>query len=198
MLILSFDQSIARTGWALYEPPSISSIKFGSFTSRPNTGMSTEEKAAIFCDEIEALFKTHKPHFVVWEAATEIIRSYAKEGKTDLIGEHKVQGVTVNADQLILRDIQGHIRHAARARRIPYEPANPRTWRAAILKNGNLSREAAKKKAREMCQMLRIPVKNEDQAEAVCLGLFGATTQTFRLMQARRAEAERAQAERAA
>jgi hypothetical protein len=187
VLILAFDQSIARSGWALYEPPTMTSIQFGSFTSRPRTGMATEEKAAIFCDEIEKLFKAHRPQFVCWEAATEIIRSYAKQGKTDLIGEKKVQGVTVNADQLILRDIQGHIRHAASARRIPYEAVSPRTWRAAILKNGNLTREAAKKKAREMCQMLRIPVKNEDQAEAVCISLYGATTQTYRMMQARAA-----------
>lgn len=199
MLILAFDQSIARTGWALYEPPSMSTIMFGSFTSRPETGMSTEEKAAIFCDEIEKLFKAHKPAFVTWEAAAEVIRSYAKQGKTDLIGDQKVQGVTVNADQLILRDIQGHIRHAARARRIPYESAQPRTWRAAVLKNGNLTREAAKKAARDLCQMMRIQVKNEDQAEAVCLALFGATTQTFRLMQARAAEqAKREQDARAA
>lgn len=187
MIILSFDQSIARTGWAIYEPPSVSSMLIGSFTSRPTTNMSTEEKTAIFCDEIEKLFKAHRPQFVVWEAATEIIRSYPKQGKTDLIGEQKVQGVTVTADQLILRDIQGHIRHAARARRIPYEPVNPKTWRAAILKNGNLGRDEAKKKAKEFCQMLRIAVKNDDQAEAACIALYGATTQTFRMMQMRQA-----------
>lgn len=187
MLILSFDQSIARTGWCVYEPPSHASMLVGSFTSRPSTNMSTEEKTAIFCDEIEKLFKAHRPNFVIWEAATEIIRSYPKQGKTDLIGEAKVQGVTVTADQLILRDIQGHIRHAARARRIPYEPVNPKTWRASILKNGNLCRDEAKKKAKEFCQMLRIMVKNDDQAEAVCLAFFGATTQTFRMLTARAA-----------
>ncbi|PWJ80613.1 Holliday junction resolvasome RuvABC endonuclease subunit [Pseudaminobacter salicylatoxidans] len=187
MLILAFDQSIARTGWALYEPPSHSSMMIGSFTSRPETGMTTEEKTAIFCDEIEKLFRAHKPQFVIWEAAAEVIRSFAKQGKEDLLGQHKVQGVTVNADQLILRDIQGHIRHAARARRIPYEAVQPKTWRAAILKNGNLGRDEAKNKAREFCQMLRISVKNDDQAEAVCISLFGAMTQTYRMMQARAA-----------
>lgn len=63
MLILAFDQSIARTGWCLYEPPSYSSMLIGSFTSRPETNMSTEEQAGIFCDEIEKLFPTHKPQF---------------------------------------------------------------------------------------------------------------------------------------
>lgn len=187
MIILAFDQSIARTGWCLYEPPSHSSMLIGSFTSRPSKNMSTEEKTAIFCDEIEKLFKAHRPQFVVWEAATEIIRSFAKQGKDDLAGPVKAPPMTVNADQLILRDIQGHIRHAARARRIPYEAVNPKTWRAAILKNGNLDRETAKKKAKEFCQMLRIPAKNEDQAEAVCIALYGATTQTYRMMQARAA-----------
>jgi Holliday junction resolvasome RuvABC endonuclease subunit len=159
----------------------------GSFTSRPVTNMSTEEKTAIFCDEIEKLFRTHKPQFVVWEAAAEVIRSFVKQGKEDLAGPVKAPPMTVNADQLILRDIQGHIRHAARARRIPYEAVQPKTWRAAILKNGNLGRDDAKKKAKEFCQMLRIPVKNDDQAEAVCIALFGASTQTFRLMMARAA-----------
>lgn len=186
-LILSFDQSISRSGWAVYEPPSLTSMLIGSFTSRPQTNMSTEEKTAIFCDEIEKLFKAHRPQFVVWEAATEIIRSYPKQGKPDMLGTAKVQGVTVTADQLILRDIQGHIRHAARARRIPYEAVNPKTWRAAILKNGNLGRDEAKKKAKELCQMLRIPVKNEDQAEAVCIAMFGATCQTYRALMARAA-----------
>jgi hypothetical protein len=32
-LVLAFDQSIARTGWCLYEPPAYSSILIGSFTS---------------------------------------------------------------------------------------------------------------------------------------------------------------------
>ncbi|MCO6050869.1 hypothetical protein NGM99_13880 [Mesorhizobium sp. RP14(2022)] len=182
MLILAFDQSIARTGWCLYEPPATKSMIIGSFTSRPEKGMSTEEKTGIFCDEIEKLFREHKPQFVIWEAATEVIRSFApKTGKGDLAGVKTPPPLTVNADQLILRDIQGHIRHAARARRLPYEAVNPRTWRASILKNGNLDRETAKKKAREMCQMLRIPAKNEDQAEAVCIALYGATTQTYRM-----------------
>jgi hypothetical protein len=35
--------------------------------------------------------------------------------------------------------------------------------------------------------MLRIGVKNDDQAEAVCIALYGATTQTFRMMQVRAA-----------
>lgn len=187
MLILAFDQSIARTGWCLYEPPSHSSMLIGSFTARPTTHMSTEEKTAIFCDEIEKLFRAHKPQFVIWEAAAEVIRSFVKQGREDLAGPTKAPPMTVNADQLILRDIQGHIRHAARARRIPYEPVQPKTWRAAILKNGNLGREDAKRKAKEFCQMLRISVKNDDQAEAVCIALYGATTQTFRMMQAQRA-----------
>lgn len=186
MIILSFDQSIERTGWCIYEPPSHSSMLIGSFTSRPRKEMKTEEKAAIFCDEIEKLFKEHRPRFVVWEAATEVIRSYAKEGKPDLAGKRPV-GLTVNADQLILRDIQGHIRHAARARRIPYEAVNPKTWRAAVLKNGNLGRDEAKRAAVDFCKMLRIPVKNADQAEAVCLAFWGATSQTYRMAQERAA-----------
>lgn len=187
MLILAFDQSISRTGWALYEPPHAGAMKLGSFTSRPSTNMSTEEKAAIFCDEIEKLFKEHRPGFVVWEQATEIIRAYPQKAKADLAGPVKIPPLTVNADQLILHDIQGHIRHAARARRIPYEAVNPKTWRAAILKNGNLGREEAKRAASDLCKMMRIPVRNADQAEAVCIALYGASSQTFRMLKARAA-----------
>lgn len=82
--------------------------------------MSTEEKTGIFCDETEKLFRTHKPQFVMWEAAAEVIRSFAKQGREDPCWPSEAPPLTVNADQLILRDIQGHIRHAARARRIPY------------------------------------------------------------------------------
>lgn len=35
--------------------------------------------------------------------------------------------------------------------------------------------------------MFRIPVKNDDHAEAVCIALFGASTQTYRMMMARAA-----------
>lgn len=191
-LILAFDQSIARTGWCLYEPPAHSSMMIGSFTSAPRTEMKTEEKTGIFCDEIEKLFKAHRPDFVVWEAAAEDIRQFPrkppKKPSGDMLAAAKVtppkaQGpLTVNADQLILRDIQGHIRHAARARRIPYEAVNVKSWRAAMLKNGNMGKDEAKKAAVALCQMLRIPAKNHDQAEAVCIALYGATTQTFRLL----------------
>jgi Holliday junction resolvasome RuvABC endonuclease subunit len=201
MLILAFDQSIRRTGWCLYEPPSLRSILVGSFTSAPEKEMSTEEKAAIFCDEIEKLFKAHRPNFVVWEAAAEDIRRFPfkpkKDGKQkasiDLLAavapepQKSPASLSVNADQLILRDIQGHIRHAARARRVPYEAVNVKSWRAAILKCGNAGKDEAKAKAVVHCQMLRIPAKNHDQAEAVCVALYGATTQTFRMMQARAA-----------
>lgn len=186
MIILAFDQSISRTGWCVYEPPHHGTMIVGSFTSAPRSHMATEEKTGIFCDEVEKLFKEHRPRFVVWEAATEIIRSYAKVNKEDLAGK-KPAPLTVNADQLILRDIQGHIRHAARARRIPYEAVNPKTWRAAILKNGNLGREEAKRAAVDFCKKLRIPVKNADQAEAVCLAFWGATSQTYRMAQERAA-----------
>jgi hypothetical protein len=148
--------------------------------------MSTEEKTAIFCDEIEKLFKEHKPRFVVWEAATEIIRAYPREQKMDLAGQKPPQ-LTVNADQLILRDIQGHIRHAARARKIPYFAVNPKTWHAAMLKNGNISRVDAKAKARAMCAQLRIPVKNEDQAEAVMIALWAETSQNYKMLKAKAA-----------
>lgn len=118
----------------------------GSFTSRPETNTSTEEQARIFCDGIEKLFRAHKPQFVAWESSAEMIRSFAKQGREDLAGPTKAPPLTVNADQLTLRDIQGHIRHAARARRIPYEAVQPRTWRAAIFKNGNLGRDDAKRR----------------------------------------------------
>lgn len=193
MLILSFDQSIARTGWCLYEPPALSSIMVGSFTSAPEKNMKTEEKTGIFCDEIEKLFKAHRPDFVVWEAAAEDIRQFRHKPKNGKAGDMlaaanvappKDMGpLTVNADQLILRDIQGHIRHAARARRIPYEAVNVKSWRAGMLKNGNIGKDEAKKAAVDLCRMMRIPVKNHDQAEAVCIALFGASTQTFKMMQ---------------
>lgn len=203
MLILAFDQSIRRTGWCLYEPPSLRSILVGSFTSAPEREMSTEEKTGIFCDEIEKLFKAYRPNFVVWEAAAEDIRRFPfkpkKDGKqkasNDLLANAGVapepqksqSPLSVNADQLILRDIQGHIRHAARARRIPYEAVNVKSWRAAILKCGNAGKDEAKAKAVAHCQMLRIPAKNHDQAEAVCIALYGAMLQTFKMMQARAA-----------
>jgi Holliday junction resolvasome RuvABC endonuclease subunit len=184
VLILSFDQSITRTGYAVYEYPHHKTMILGSFTSRPETDMAFEDKCGLFCDGIERVIKEYAPRgtaiYGSWEAAQNIIRQYPRKGGADLAGPLEAQPVTVTADQLILHDIQGHIRHAFRARRIPYEAITAKSWRAGILKNGNLGKDEAKQKARDLCTMLGIKFRNHDEAEAACIAMFTGTTQKYR------------------
>ena len=100
--------------------------------------------------------------------------------------------VDPSGDQLKLSEIQGAIRGIAEALDIPVVFVSPKTWRAKVLGNGNLSRPDAKRAAREHCRYLKIDARNHDSAEACCIGLWGATcSQEFRMAEYERERAAR-------
>jgi len=129
----------------------------GSITARPTTHMSTEEKTAIFCDDIENVVPGAQASVRDLEAAAEVIRSFVKQGREDLVGPTKAPPMTVNADQLILRDIRVISAMPLGPGASPMSRCSRRHGARRSLKNGNLGREDAKRKAKESCQMLRIP-----------------------------------------
>lgn len=185
LIILSFDQSVKRTGYAVYEPPHVGKMLVGSFSC--NDGDTLEEKCRFFCTEVELLFLKWQPAAVFWERAFLHIQQHKPKQKDDLGGRVPTPSFNVSPDQLILHDLQGHIRHAAWARRKPHESVDPKTWRARVLKNGNLKRDEAKKAAMDHCAMLRIRVDNADEAEAACIALYGESSDTFRALRAKAA-----------
>ncbi|MDX0569806.1 hypothetical protein GHK50_19185 [Sinorhizobium medicae] len=188
MLILGLDQSITRTGFALYEyPGNERDMRCGSFSCKD--GADPEEKCELFARQFKRLVgpKERRPDFIVWERARRRISAYPKKPNPNLLGLGGDDPAlwTVNADQLLLPEIQGIIRGEAISYRIPHESVPPATWRAAIYGKGGgkLSRADAKAQARAYCRALRIAAGNEDEAEAACIARWAATcSQKIRLL----------------
>lgn len=194
-LCLGFDQSITQTGWCLFTFPGNERLmKCGSFSAKH--GRDAEEQCDIFGREIKAIIGRHKDALrtdglIVWERAKRQISGYEKHDNPDdmLPAEpDRKPRFTVNATQLLLPEIQGMLRAAAIFYRIPYESVPPRTWRAAILGDGNMDRPTAKAAAKAYCRMLGIKAANENEAEAACITRWGATcSQVFKLAKHARA-----------
>jgi len=184
MLILGLDQSITQTGWALYSYPGDERhIKCGSFSS---IGDDAEAQCAQFAYHLKRVLgpKDRRPDFICWERAKRQISAYRKKPNADLLGLGGDAIMTVNADQLLLPEIQGIIRAAAIFYRIPYESVSPATWRAALYGRGGgkLPRADAKAKAKDYCKALGIRFENENEAEAACIARWAATcSMQFRL-----------------
>ena len=169
MILLAFDPSLTRTGFALMKAPpvSVASIESGSFAS---------EDPDAFIAQALALVEKFKPDFVAAEEARKIIMLY---GKKQLWAGDVV--VTPNAKQLKLSEIQGGLKGLTSAKRIPLVLVPPKTWRKAILGNGNLPRDSAKAAALTYCARLKIAVANHDEAEAACIGIWTSSCDAFRM-----------------
>jgi hypothetical protein len=185
MLILGLDQSITQTGWALYcYPGDERHMKCGSFSCADGDG--AEAKCDLFGYHLKRVIgpKDSRPDFICWEKAKRQISAYPKKPNADLLGLGGDAIMTVNADQLLLPEIQGMIRASAILYRIPFESVSPATWRAALYGRGGgkLARLDAKARAKEYCHTLGIRFDNENEAEAACIARWAATcSQQFRL-----------------
>lgn len=183
--ILAFDQSITRTGWAIYDVPSKeSSILCGSFScSEPSDD---GEKCDMFAKEARKLRTQWKPDFIAWEMASRKISMFAK---TPDFADQKFTRMTVNAKNLMLPELQGIIRGIAVAYLIPHEAVPFGVWRAAVFGRGggNLTTDEAKRHAVETCRLLGIKAKNHDEAEACCVALWaGSASQRFKSLRWRK------------
>jgi hypothetical protein len=191
MIILGLDQSITRTGWALYRfPGDERHMRCGSFSCSDEAD--ADAKCERFAREIKRLVgpQETRPDFICWEKAKRQISAYPKKPNADLLGLGGQDVWTVNADQLLLPEIQGIIRAATVFYRVPHESVSPATWRAAIYGKGGgkLSRVDAKARAKEYCQALGIKFSGDDQAEAACIARWAATCSiAFRMLMARAA-----------
>ena len=178
-VILGLDQSITQTGWALYSYPGDERrMKCGSFSCA--TADDAEGKCDLFAYHIKRLIgpKDTRPDFIVWERAKRQISSYPKKTKIDLFGaDNAATFMTVNADQLLLPEIQGIIRGGAIFYSVKYESVSPATWRAALYGKGGgkLLRADAKARAKDYCAKLGINASNENEAEAACIARWAAT-----------------------
>ena len=167
MILLAFDPSLTRTGYARITAPPVlaSGIEADSFASADPDD---------FIEQALQLIEDLRPDFIVAEAARRRIFLYGKK----TLGRDIM--VTPNADQLKLSVIEGGLLGIARTKRIPLVLVATQTWRKGVLGNGNLQRDAAKALAVTTCSRLKIAVRNHDAAEAVCVGLYASSCDAFR------------------
>ena len=76
--------------------------------------------------------------------------------------------------------LAGMIEQACIDRDIDYESVASNSWRARIMGkgSGNLPAAKTKKAAKAHCDLLKIPYRNDDQAEAALIALYGMTAIT--------------------
>jgi hypothetical protein len=147
-MILALDQSLKRSGWALLDGGKVvASGWFGSKGSDP---------VAEFRWHVRQLILDFDPEALAWEKPA-IFRSQRAslsgarldQALRDLADEHGLKGLTVGAS----------------------------TWRSQVLGKGagRLASEAAKCRALFYCHLTGIEVRDHNQAEAICIGIWAAT-----------------------
>lgn len=158
--IIGLDPSKAATGWSVYDKRDL--IASGTIRS---------DGVGMFAEKLHILLGEWRPALIGYEAAIRQIKTYARKA---LPGEGG--WAAPNAAQMILLEIQGAIVGLAQAMDIQTLAITSGTWRAAILKDGKLSREVAKQRAKETCKALGLKFKSVDEAEAILIGLYTSQT----------------------
>lgn len=163
MILLALDPSLTRTGYAIFSapPPKLDDLVTGSFHSADPED---------FVQRLLRIVEDSGAEFLASEQARKVILMY---GKKQLVGNNVF---TPNADQLKLSEIQGGIRGICAVRGLPSAFVSPPTWRAAVLGNGGLSRAEAKSAAKTYCKRIGVTAANHDISEAICIGLWAATS----------------------
>lgn len=175
--ILAFDQSITNCGFAIYDGGDERRIVCGSFSAAEGTD--SLDKRCRFGRRLKQLIGQWRPQFVCFEQASQRIVAYPrkpgskKKGGAGWLPEFDAAPMaTVNAGQLLLPGIESQILQACIDYSIPFDCVGPKTWRKAILSNGNLAKAAAKSAARAHCKLLGIPAANHDEAEAALIAMW--------------------------
>lgn len=183
MIILALDPSVTQCGVAVIDHgrgrPDV--VTCSSFTS---AGNSADEKCEAFGTTLRNIIDEVGPDFLVYESAMRFIAGYKKAAKPDLAGGSGGFW-TPNSDQMLLPEIQGHIRQAAIQYSIPHEGVPVRTWRAALFGSGAGAwpKDKAKQAARDYCKAVHIDFSNHNEAEAACIGIWATRcSQPLRLM----------------
>lgn len=182
MIILALDPSATQTGVALYDtgqPERL--IRLRSFSA---IGKTAELQCADFGLKFADIMDTLAPEFLIHETAMRYIAGYKKRGAPDLGGD-KAGFWTPNSDQMILPEIQGHIRQACIDRKVPCDSVAVKTWRADLYGRGggSLARDAAKAAAKNYCHRVGLMPKNHNEAEAACIAIWASRCcQKFKLL----------------
>ena len=162
MIILALDQSITRSGFAVLEtgrrPGTGQVMHSGWFGS---AGGDDRVKVDAFIQHVRELILDYAPGLMVWEKPAKYLARVGAKGG-------------VNAHQLVLTRLDENLFGLARDYGRAFATVAPNTWRAKVLGKGagRMPRDEAKRRALAHCAWIGQPVKNADQAEAICIGLW--------------------------
>lgn len=167
--LLALDPSMTATGWCIAQsaPRDVTTWEHG--TVRPKM---LSDLAMWFGTMLAEV----KPDLVVFEEPLQVIMMY---GKKQLVKGGK-GFVTPNASQTVLWKLEGMLIGVCALAACPAIAVAPRTWRAAILHDGNLPGPVAKVRAQQACAHMGLSIRSVDEAEACCIALYGLGTIEFR------------------
>lgn len=189
MILAGFDVSSSKTGVAIFDTDkSHSAILTMSFASE---GDVVADKVHSFTRHMIRILKEHRPHFAAVEEPLPIIPSFRKSGGEDLAGEAPASVVVNAKSSLILNVLYGSAMTALQGMKVPTESVVVETWRKGFLGYGRkrgMKRADYKRAAKQQCDLLRIPVRNQDEADAVgIVWWLNGHSQRLKMMQARAA-----------
>ena len=161
MRLLALDQSARRTGWAVIEttgparPPRV--VARGWFGA-----LGDDQRARIhrFVEAVRGLVIDYQPiEAMVWEKPNAFV------------GERGV-----NARTLLLTRLDEALHQLAADKGLATQTVAASTWRSKVLGKGagRLSRDEAKRQAVAYCEWIGLPCGNDDEAEAICIGMWAA------------------------
>lgn len=191
MIILGLDIA-TKTGFAWYDPNApMNTIRTGVIEC---AGEDAEEKSASLSQQLVAMLKHEKPDFVAIEQPLRNVKTFKKEVQT-LYGKKFID--TINPNALQLPSLVGAAVAIVSAYRIPWITIPAATWRSRYFGKGfkppiKITQKEGqdpeqekqwKKAAVERCQLLKIPVKRHDAAEAVGVAFAAASVDKFKMLQ---------------
>lgn len=182
MLILGLDPA-QSCGWAYYEATEpLVLIEPGVLRSK---GEDFEQKAANLGYQLSRLIKRRRPNFVALEMPLRIqpVTKTAVKFMGEELEEQRHQSglnAVISSNQMV-----GACVGVIGAFGIPFEMISSYTWRKSFLGFGRRpewKRADWKRAARERCHQLRIPVTNDDMAEAVGVAFGGSGCVSFKML----------------
>lgn len=160
MIVMGLDLALS-TGWAFGErgsQPHAGTFNLPGFSDRD-----LPRSMASIYSSVNALCKANGVKFVFIEAALRNIKRKNKRGILLPVSAHGTRCLTM----LNGAAMAGAANSGAKV----YPPVAPETWRKEVLGNGRP--ENPKAAALRYCALMKIPVPNDDAAEAVCIMQYG-------------------------
>lgn len=168
MILAGFDVSSSKTGVAIMDTSSpLTAIITRSFAA---DGDDLAAKVQSFTRHMLVILREFRPDFAAVEEPLPMIPSFRKGGGEDLAGEAPASMVVNARSSLVLNALYGSAITALMGMKVPSESVVVETWRKSFLGYGRkrgMKRVDYKRAAKAQCDMLRIPVRNQDEADAV-------------------------------